>query len=77
MVNNQSCGYLIDLTSGFVQYREANGTGMLSLWFTRIYIRVGTGTVMGVHGYAIGYCSARKSVSGSGLYSAEPMGSHN
>jgi hypothetical protein len=31
---------------------------MLSLWFTRIYIRVGTGTVMGVHGSAIGYCSA-------------------
>ena len=33
---------------------------MLSLWFTRIYIRVDTGTVMGVHGSAIGYCSAGK-----------------
>ena len=41
---------------------------MLSLWFTRIYIRVGTGTVMGVHGSAIGYCSAGKSVSGSCPY---------
>ena len=26
---------------------------MLSLWFARIYIRVDTGTVMGVHGSAI------------------------
>ena len=36
---------------------------MLSLWFIRIYICVDTGTVMGVHGSAIGYCSAGKSVS--------------
>ena len=35
---------------------------MLSLWFTRIYIRVDTGTVMGVHGSAIGYYSTGKSV---------------
>ena len=33
---------------------------MLSLRFTRIYIRVGAGTFMGVHGSAIGYCNARK-----------------
>ena len=28
---------------------------MLSVWFTRIYIHVGAGTNMGVHGSAIGY----------------------
>ena len=33
---------------------------MLSLWFTRIYIHVGAGTIMGVHGSAISYCSAGK-----------------
>ena len=34
---------------------------MLSLWFTRIYIRVDTGTVMGVHGSAIGYIVPQES----------------
>ena len=49
---------------------------MLSLRLTRIYIRVGAGNFMGVHGSAIGYCSTGKQVSGSCPYPIEPMGSH-
>ena len=57
-------------------YHEANRIVMLILRFTRIYIRVGAGTNMGVHGSAIGYCSAKEKISGSCPHPTEPMGSH-
>ena len=76
VIKSWSWGYLYNLTLGFVKYHEANGIGMLTNGFTRILIRVGAGTIMGVHGSAIGYCSTRKKVSGSCPYHTEPMGSH-
>ena len=48
---------------------------MLSLRFTRIYIRVGAGTFMGVMAPLL-VIVPRKKVSGSCPYPTEPMGSH-
>jgi hypothetical protein len=40
----------INLTSGFVTYREVKGIAHGYWRFTRIFIRVGIGVQMGVHG---------------------------
>ena len=40
----------IDLTSGFVTYREATGIAHGNWRFTGIFIRVGIGVNMSVHG---------------------------
>ena len=39
-----------NLTSGFVTYREATGIAHGNWRFTRIFIRMGIGVNMGVHG---------------------------
>ena len=43
-------GDAINLTSGFVTYHEVKGIAHRNWRFTRIFIRVGIGVNMGVHG---------------------------
>jgi hypothetical protein len=46
-------GMPINLTSGFVTYREEIGIAHINWRFTQIFIRVGIGVNMGVHGFDV------------------------